>query len=51
MPALRFLNEALIERIRERFGTVYVYDQATLEQAAREVIAFPAPCTLKVATR
>jgi diaminopimelate decarboxylase len=47
MSALRFLNEALIERIRERFGTpVYVYDQATLEQAAREVIAFPAPCSL-----
>ena len=47
MPALRFLNEALIERIRERFGTpVYVYDQATLEQAAREVAAFPAPCSL-----
>ncbi len=47
MPALRFLNEALIERIRERFGTpVYVYDQATLEQAAREVMAFPAPCSL-----
>ena len=47
MPALRFLNEALIERIRERFGTpVYVYDQATLEQAAREVKAFPAPCSL-----
>jgi diaminopimelate decarboxylase len=33
--------------IRERFGTpVYVYDQATLEAAADEVLAFPAPCRL-----
>jgi len=44
---MRFLTPALIERIRERFGTpVYVYDQATLEQAAKEVRAFPAPCPL-----
>ncbi|MBB84553.1 MAG: diaminopimelate decarboxylase [Deltaproteobacteria bacterium] len=47
MPSLRFLSEAQVERIRERFGTpVYVYDQATLEQAAREVAAFPSPCSL-----
>ena len=44
---LRFLNPAQIEMIRERFGTpVYVYDRKTLEQAAREVLAFPAPCRL-----
>lgn len=44
---MRFLTEARIERIRERFGTpVFVYDQATLEQAAREVLDFPAPCRL-----
>ncbi len=42
---MRFLNEAQIGLIRERFGTpVYVYDQAQLEQAAEEVLAFPAPC-------
>ena len=42
---MRFLNAAQIELIRERFGTpVYVYDQATLETAADEVLAFPAPC-------
>ena len=44
---MRFLNAAQIEMIRERFGTpVYVYDQATLERAAEEVLAFPAPCRL-----
>ncbi len=44
---MRFLNEAQIELIRERFGTpVYVYDQATLEAAADRVLAFPAPCRL-----
>ena len=47
MSSMRFLNDALVERVRESFGTpVYVYDQATLEQAAREVKAFPAPCSL-----
>ncbi|MBJ20636.1 MAG: diaminopimelate decarboxylase [bacterium] len=41
------MNEAQIGLIRERFGTpVYVYDQATLEAAADEVLAFPAPCRL-----
>lgn len=41
---MRFLNEAQIELIRERFGTpTYVYDQKTLERAADEVLAFPAP--------
>ena len=30
--------------VRERFGTpCYVYDRATLEAAAREALAFPAP--------
>ena len=44
---MRFLNEAQIELIRERFGTpVYVYDQATLEAAADQVHDFPAPCRL-----
>ncbi len=44
---MRFLNEAAIELIRERFGTpVYVYDQRTLEAAADRVLAFPAPCPL-----
>ncbi len=44
---MRFLDGAQIERIRERFGTpVYVYDQATLEAAADQVLAFPAPCRL-----
>jgi len=41
---MRFLNETLIELIRERFGTpVYVYDQRELEAAADRVLAFPAP--------
>jgi len=44
---MRFLTEAQIGLIRERFGTpVYVYDQATLERAADEVLAFPVPCRL-----
>jgi diaminopimelate decarboxylase len=44
---MRFLNEAQIELIRERFGTpVYVYDQATLEAAADQVVGFPSPCRL-----
>jgi diaminopimelate decarboxylase len=44
---MRFLSEAQIGLIRERFGTpVYVYDQATLERAADEVLAFPTPCCL-----
>ena len=44
---MRFLNDAQIELIRERFGTpVYVYDQATLEAAADQVLAFPVPCRL-----
>lgn len=44
---MRFLTEAQIEVIRERFGTpVYVYDEAALIQAANEVTAFPAPCRL-----
>ena len=44
---MRFLTELQIEAIRERFGTpVYVYDQRTLEAAADQVLAFPAPCRL-----
>ncbi|MEZ4278242.1 MAG: diaminopimelate decarboxylase [Myxococcota bacterium] len=44
---MRFLTEPQIESIRERFGTpVYVYDQKTLEAAADQVLAFPAPCRL-----
>lgn len=44
---MRFLTEPQIESIRERFGTpVYVYDQKTLEAAADQVLAFPAPCKL-----
>ena len=44
---MRFLNEAQIELIRERFGTpVFVYDQRELEAAADRVLAFPAPCLL-----
>ena len=44
---LRFLNETLIQQIREQFGTpVYVYDQRELEAAADRVLAFPAPCRL-----
>lgn len=47
LPNMRFLSQPQIELIRERFGTpVYVYDQALLEKAAEEVIAFPAPCPL-----
>lgn len=44
---MRFLKEAQIELIRERFGTpVFVYDQRELEAAADRVLAFPAPCRL-----
>ena len=44
---MRFLNEAQIVTIRERFGTpVYVYDQGELEAAADRVLAFPAPCRM-----
>ncbi len=44
---MRFLTEPQIESIRERFGTpVYVYDRRTLEAAADQVLAFPAPCRL-----
>jgi diaminopimelate decarboxylase len=44
---MRFLTEAQIESIRERFGTpTYVYDQRQLEAAADRVLAFPAPCRL-----
>jgi diaminopimelate decarboxylase len=38
------LTPAIAAEVRERFGTpCYVYDRATLEAAAREALAFPAP--------
>ena len=38
------LTPARAAEVRERFGTpCYVYDRATLEAAAREALAFPAP--------
>ncbi len=43
-PAVPFLSHARAAEVRERFGTpCYVYDRATLEGAAREALAFPAP--------
>jgi diaminopimelate decarboxylase len=37
-----FLTPAQAAEVRERFGTpCYVYDQATLEEAARQALAFP----------
>jgi diaminopimelate decarboxylase len=43
------LSAAVAEEVRERFGTpCYVYDRATLEAAAREALAFPAPFGLTV---
>jgi diaminopimelate decarboxylase len=39
---MTFLTRETIRSIRSEFGTpVYVYDQRTLERAAREVLAFP----------
>ncbi len=39
-----FLTAADAAAVRERFGTpCYVYDRATLEDAARTLLAFPAP--------
>lgn len=39
-----FLTPEQAAEVRERFGTpCYVYDQATLEAAARRALAFPAP--------
>ena len=44
MMARGQLTPARAAEIRERFGTpCYVYDRATLEAAAREALAFPAP--------
>ena len=40
----RGLTAAVAAAVRERFGTpCYVYDQAGLEAAARQALAFPAP--------
>src|SRR5687768_4465062 len=37
-----FLSPSQADAVRERFGTPrYVYDQATLESAARQPLAFP----------
>jgi len=42
MEKLRFLNEKQVLAVCREFGTpVFVYDQATLERRAREVLAFP----------
>jgi diaminopimelate decarboxylase len=42
MEQLRFLTEEQVREVRRAFGSpVYVYDQRTLEQQAREVLAFP----------
>ena len=39
---MHFIDRELIRQIRSEFGSpVYVYDQKTLEQSAREVLAFP----------
>ena len=44
-----FLSAEQAALVRERFGTpCYVYDRATLEAAAREALAFPAPFGLTV---
>ena len=42
MQLIPFLNEALVKEIQATYGTpVYVYDQATLEMQAEQVMAFP----------
>ncbi len=42
MESILFLDAARARVVAEQFGTpVYVYDRATLERAAREVLAFP----------
>ncbi|MCH7909471.1 MAG: hypothetical protein IIB38_07635 [Candidatus Hydrogenedentes bacterium] len=44
MPSSFFLDPEEVRAIQREFGTpVYVYDQRTLEDVAREVLAFPAP--------
>jgi diaminopimelate decarboxylase len=44
METLRFLNNDQVREIQRRFGTpVFVYDQASLEARAAEVMAFPNP--------
>jgi diaminopimelate decarboxylase len=44
-----FLSAERAAEVRERFGTpCYVYDRATLEAAAKEALAFPAPHGLTV---
>ncbi len=41
---LTFLSEDQVRHVKAAFGTpVFVYDQCTLEERAREVLAFPAP--------
>jgi diaminopimelate decarboxylase len=42
LESLRFLNEEQVRKIHHQFGSpVFVYDQKTLEQRAKEVLAFP----------
>jgi diaminopimelate decarboxylase len=44
LPGPLFLTTAQAVEVRARFGTpCYVYDRRTLEVAAREALAFPAP--------
>ena len=42
MDAIPFLSDDRVRRIQREFGTpVFVYDQATLERQAEQVLAFP----------
>jgi diaminopimelate decarboxylase len=42
MESLAFLSEEEVRTVREQFGTpVFVYDEAMLEQRAREMLRFP----------
>jgi len=44
MDPLRFLSEDQVRALEQEFGSpLYVYDQKLLEEAAREVLAFPNP--------
>jgi len=44
MEQLSFLSEDQVRRVQQEFGTpVYVYDERTLEEQAKKVLAFPNP--------
>src|SRR5512134_3941564 len=48
-PRSAHVTTEIAAEVRRRFGTpCYVYDQAALEAAAREALAFPAPFGLTV---